>query len=150
MGHAITLTIPPWLLIAEKEFGVEEIPGPNHEKRIVEYHKTTDLKANDDETPWCSSFVNFCVEQSGLVGTKKAWARSWLMWGNKMTVPAFGCVTVLSRNNNPNQGHVGFFLGFGRRETDSSSTFLLLGGNQGNKVSIATFDKSRIVGFRWP
>jgi len=40
---------------------VDEIPGSDHNQRILEYHATTTLPSGDagrDETPWCSSFVN--------------------------------------------------------------------------------------------
>ena len=55
---------PPWFRIAERErlSGVEELPGAAHNPRILEYHRTTILghgAASKDETPWCSSFVNF-------------------------------------------------------------------------------------------
>ncbi|KKK66354.1 hypothetical protein LCGC14_2964930, partial [marine sediment metagenome] len=40
--------------------------------------------ASEDETPWCSSFVNFCVCEAGynpIKETGSARARSWLSWG---------------------------------------------------------------------
>ncbi len=60
----------PWMDIATAELGVHEdsLPG-QHNARIVEYHQTTTLKATDDETPWCSSFVNWVMKQSGRSGT---------------------------------------------------------------------------------
>ncbi|CAN5284894.1 hypothetical protein BH24ACT7_BH24ACT7_15630 [soil metagenome] len=52
-----------WLAIARREMDteVDEIPGSDHNQRILEYHATTTLPSGDagrDETPWCSSFVN--------------------------------------------------------------------------------------------
>lgn len=41
-------------------------------------------------------------------------------------------------------GHVGFYV----RETDKY--VYILGGNQGNKVSIAGYDKGRIIAYRLP
>lgn len=136
---------PVWLDVAEKELGIKEIKGINHEERIVEYHRTTSLNANDDETPWCSSFVNWCVEKSGLRGTKKAWARSWNFWGVKLKVPAYGCIVVMSRGSNPAHGHVGFFVGW-----DGRKKIKVLGGNQGDSVSIVSFPTTRVVSYRWP
>jgi len=142
----IPLMFPPWLILAEQELGISEIKGSSyHNQRILEYHKTTELKANDDETPWCSSFVNWCIVNAALKGTNKAYARSWLMWGNKINIPAFGCVAVLSRTGNPAHGHVGFVVGM-----DDPEKILLLGGNQGDKVSVLSFPKSRLLGYRWP
>eukprot|EP01156_Anaeramoeba_ignava_P011257 Anaeramoba_ignava/a482504_22.p5 GENE.a482504_22~~a482504_22.p5 ORF type:complete len:143 (+),score=5.17 a482504_22:255-683(+) len=75
----------PWFKIALEEMwaGVTEIRGRKHNPRIIEYHKSTTLRASNDETAWCSSFVNWCIEQAGLKGTDSAAARSWLKWGKK-------------------------------------------------------------------
>ena len=54
---------PKWLEIALKEVGVSEIKGGEN-KRILEYHASTTLKAKEDEIPWCSSFVNWCMVQA--------------------------------------------------------------------------------------
>jgi hypothetical protein len=43
-------------------------------------------------------------------------------------------------------GHVGFVVG----EDMARHALLLLGGNQGNAVSVAAFDRNRVVGYRWP
>lgn len=135
--------LPPWLEVAYKEIDTKEIKGSKHEPRIVEYHQTTSLMSQDDETPWCSSFVNWCIKQAGFKGTNSAAARSWLKWGYLMSYPAFGCIVVLSRSK-PWQGHVGFYVGMTERDIG------ILGGNQGDKVSINYYDRSRVIGYRWP
>ncbi len=140
----MTPVIPPWLEIAEGEIGVSEIKGSGSNQRIIEYHKHTALKATADEVPWCSSFVNFCVLKSGNNGTWNAAARSWLSWGVSLKVPAFGCIAVLSRGSSW-QGHVGFWIG-----DPDDKTIRILGGNQGDKVSIENFPKSKVLGYRWP
>lgn len=138
-------TLPPWYLIArnELEAGVEEVAGALHNPRIVEYHQTTTLAATDDETSWCSSFVNWCVENSGRTGTKSAAARSWLNWGLSLTKPRLGCIVVLKRGQHPWQGHVGFYAGM------SGSHILVLGGNQGNEVNISSYHSDRLLSYRW-
>ena len=135
---------PPWLLIALAEQGVKEYSGAADNPRIVEYHRSTTLGprlSNQDETPWCSSFVNWCVERSGYEGTDSAWARSWLNWGQKLTTPRKGCVAVFRRG--ANSGHVGFYLG------DSTNRIRLLGGNQSDAVNIIEIDKAKLLGYRW-
>jgi uncharacterized protein (TIGR02594 family) len=141
----ITPCIPPWLQVAEGELGVSEVPGSGDNPRILEYHKYTALKATSDEVPWCSSFINFCVMKSGLEGTHSAAARSWLGWGVSLSVPAFGCVAVLKRGSLAWQAHVVLWIG----EPDSK-TIRGIGGNQGDKVSIENFSKSKVLGYRWP
>ena len=137
----------PWMPIAENEVGVEEVPGPGDNPRIVEYLKSTNLGKPDnqnDETAWCSAFLNFCVEQAGLKGTNSAWARSWLEWGKEQELGDDwkGCICVLERG--PKSGHVGFLVSYDENRVK------LLGGNQGNAVSYAWFPMDRVLGYRVP
>lgn len=101
---------PRWLEIARGELGTTEIRGGRDNPRVVEYHQATTLKAQDDETSWCSSFVNWSMQQAGVQGTGSAAARSWLNWGQAVTRDAAhvrpGDVIVFPRGNNPAQGHV--------------------------------------------
>lgn len=144
MNTAEKIDTPNWLTIAEKELGIHETPGIENTARIVEYHQLTRLKATDDETPWCSAFINWVMNRAGFEGTESAVAKSWLGWGVSLKVPAFGCVVVLSRGHKW-QGHVGFYIG-----SPSPDTIRVLGGNQGDKVSIQNFPKSLVLGYRWP
>ena len=143
----ITRSAAPWYELAkiEEVTGVEEVRGSRHNPRILEYHATTSLQANDDETPWCSSFVNWCIVQCGLKGTNSALARSWATWQAPLDAPREGCIVVLSRTANPAFGHVAFYAG-----ERPGSRVLLLGGNQGDQVAYSTYPKSRIISMRWP
>ena len=133
---------PAWYKIAIQELGVKEVVGGEN-PRIIEYHSTTTLKADEDEVPWCSAFVNWCIIQAGLKGTNSAMARSWLKWGQEVKNPYKGCVVVVSRGVYP-QGHVGFFV------HEQNGLIGLLAGNQGDAVSISYFNKSKVLGFREP
>jgi|GEM_PF-1983520 len=101
---------PRWLEIARGELGTTEIRGARDNPRVVEYHQATSLKAKDDETSWCSSFVNWSMQQAGVQGSGSAAARSWLNWGQAVPRDAAhvrpGDVIVFPRGNNPAQGHV--------------------------------------------
>lgn len=140
----VTHDLAPWMQVARGELGVAETPGPRHTNRILEYHATTTLRATSDEIAWCSSFVNWVFVQAGILGTSSAAARSWLDWGCEINAPREGCVAVLSRGLNPASGHVGFYVG------SDGGRVRLLGGNQGNAVSIASFPASRVLGYRLP
>lgn len=131
-----------FLQAAFQEMNVKEIKGKNHNPRILQYHKATNLKASTDEVPWCSAFVNFIVQKSDYVGTDSALARSWEHWGNELDRPVPGCVVVLSRGSNPKFGHVGFYL------YETKKNIVLLGGNQGDAVSIGSYLKSRLICYR--
>jgi len=135
---------PPWLVIALKEIGVKEIPGKEHNPRVLEYQQACTLKAADDETAWCSSFVNWCVQKSGWVPTHKANARSWLKWGYKTRVPQRGAVVVFWRGSPSSwKGHVGFFI------KENAKYIWVLGGNQNNKVCIRKYPREKLLQFRW-
>lgn len=138
---------PIWYKIAtrEMETGIDEIVGADrHNPRIVEYHKTTTLEAMDDETPWCSSFVNWCMKKAGETRTESAAARSWLKWGKQLDAPRLGCVVVFSRPPKPTSGHVAFFA---KKDRDR---ILVLGGNQSNQVNISSYPESKLLEYRWP
>lgn len=140
---------PAWLAIALRELDVQEVLGAGDNPRIIEYLKSTTLKTVPkllhDETAWCSSFVNWCVTQAGLVGTNLANARSWLTWGQPLQVPRVGCIAVFSRPDaGPASGHVAFY------ERESSSDIYVFGGNQHNRVCLAPYPRARLISYRWP
>lgn len=135
---------PAWLTVAEGEIGTHEIAGPVDEKRILEYAACTTLHAEDDETAWCSSFVNWCMEMVDITGTKSAAARSWLKWGEPLEQPVEGCVVILKRGAPPS-GHVCLYV----RDYDADH-ITCLGGNQGDQVKYSHYPKSDVLGYRWP
>jgi uncharacterized protein (TIGR02594 family) len=129
--------------IAKSEIGTKEIPGAKDNPRIVEYAATTSLHADDDETPWCSSFVNWVVKQAGLKGTGSAAARSWMTWGIPTPSPVPGCVVVLKRGAPPS-GHVTIY------DRDNGDFIACIGGNQGDQVKISNYPKSDVLAYRIP
>ncbi len=134
-----------WMEIAEGELGQAEVPGSGDNPRIREYHASaSDGHEMADSVPWCSSFCGFVLQEAGITGTGNRMARSYLKWGTKLDTPKFGCVVVLRRGNDPNSGHVGFF------HSRAKGRVFLLGGNQGDKVSVQGFPESQVIGYRWP
>lgn len=130
------------IALAELAAGVAEVPGPGNNPRILLYHSTTSLHATQDSVPWCSSFVNYCVTQAGMHGTNDASAQSWhnTDWGVDVTkAPQAGDIVVFSRTGggaSPGSGHVGFWLDAG------GGIIRVLGGNQGDRVSIDTYPEN--------
>lgn len=135
---------PGWLAIARRELGVHETKGPASTARIVEYHSATTLRSTSDETPWCSSFINWAFAQDGLKATGSARALSFLSWGVFLKEPRLGCVAVLDYGGS--KGHVGFVVG----RSAATKHVYLLGGNQADSVSIKRTAESAIAGYRWP
>jgi uncharacterized protein (TIGR02594 family) len=140
---------PAWLQIAVEELGTREIAGDEHNPRIVQYHQATTLKATTDEVPWCASFVNWCLQEGGSIGSRSAAARSFQTWGLPVKISVnprlgMGSIIVLRRGSNPRQGHVGFYVG------RLPGYVLVLGGNQSNRVQVDAYPFGQILGCRWP
>lgn len=139
------LNKPNWIGIAEGEIGQKEKAGTAHNPKIIEYHATTG-KFKDDETAWCSSFVNWVMNKAGQGGTNSASAISWAKWGKKVDKPAYGAIAVIDWDGpGPGwKGHVGFVVGM------KGSSILLLGGNQSNAVNISSFGTGKVIAYVYP
>lgn len=143
LGSHASVGEPPWLVVARQHIGLAEIPGKEHSPVITGWLTTLKAWWRDDETPWCGVFVAACMREAGME-LPKHWyrAKGWLDWGHELPAPRIGCVVVYERKGG---GHVGFVVG-----RDANGRILTLGGNQGNRVSVAPFDMSRVIGYRWP
>jgi uncharacterized protein (TIGR02594 family) len=134
---------PFWLTVARRNLHVVETPGKTTTPAIARW--LLNLKAwwRDDETPWCGVFVAECLREANQ-RLPRHWYRAlaWNDWGLPLDRPTLGCLVVFARSGG---GHVGFYVGH-----DERGRPMVLGGNQGNRVSIAPFDPARIVGYRWP
>lgn len=136
-------TEPAWLTHARTYLGTAEIPGKATAPVIARWLRELKSWWSDDEMPWCGTFVAACLRESGLPVAKHWYrAKDWLNWGNSLAEPILGCIVVYERTGG---GHVGFVVG-----RDVLGRIVTLGGNQGNKVSIAPFDAVRVLGYRWP
>jgi len=133
------------LLRALQEVGVKEIKGTKHAPEILKYLEWAgfDKLFNDDETAWCSTFVNAMAESLCLERSHKANARSWLEVGEPVQDPQPGDVVIFWRGS-PNdwRGHVGIFV------SERNGYIYTLGGNQGDQVSVAPYLKQRLLGYR--
>lgn len=148
------IEVPPWVDIAEGELWVRERRGRSaHNPRIIEYHATTTLSAERDETPWCSSFINWCMEEAGYEGTRSALARSWLSWGAASS-NMLGSVVVIRRRvrgqDDFNGSYSGFHVGFFMRSNDR--VIRMLSGNARNGVRYTNYPLRRydVMGYRMP
>lgn len=134
---------PTWIDEARSHIGTSEIKGVRHEPKILRWWRMIKRGGiKSDEIPWCAAFVGACLEEAGIRSSRFESAKSYLDWGLSIPYPVYGCVVVFSRDGG---GHVGFVVGLDQRHR-----LLVLGGNQGDKVSIAPFDRSRVAGYRWP
>lgn len=131
------------ILTALSQYGQKEIVGVQHNDSIVKYAKEAGFAwVNDDETPWCSIFMNWIAMKTGYERTNKANAKSWLEIGIPVSTPETGDVVVFSRGANTAQGHVGLFI------AKRYGLVYVLGGNQGDAVSITPYKESDVIGYR--
>lgn len=133
---------------ARQDIGQKEIPGPEANPVIMSWWRHVDYKPpNGDETANCSAAMNAWHFESGIPGTRAPNARSWEHWGQKLKKPKFGCVTVEWRND-PNgwEGHVTLWMGPGSKP----GTYMALGANQNNQVSIEERSTAKVIGYREP
>lgn len=142
--------------LAARFVGVKEIAGAVHNPLVVAMLKLVAPGVSDDETAWCSAFVNWVAWLLGCQRSNSLAARSWLKVGAEVwpgDARAGFHVVVLKRGggNQPGPevtsgapGHVGFFDGF---DPDGKRVWVL-GGNQGNAVSRAAFPRADILGIR--
>lgn len=133
---------------------IRELPGAAHHPLIQWWHLLCALGSNQpDETPWCSSFVNGICWDLDLPRTKSAAARSWLTIGESVQLHAAAPgydVVILQRGDGQQPGahviaapgHVGFYAG------QTPTEVFVLGGNQGNAVTVQGFPRSRVLGVR--
>lgn len=148
------MTVTPYQ-IAERFIGLREVGGAVSNPSISAMLSLYSDAILPDETPWCSAFVTYACWLLNLPHSKSLAARSWLKVGEPIALadcrPGFD-VVILNRAggpptpNKPGPGHVGFFAG-----TQSSGVdmrVLVLGGNQSNSVSVASFKATDILGLR--
>lgn len=137
--------------IAMRFTGTKEVAGVASNPLVLAMLKLDGDWPQDDSVPWCSAFANFVAHLLRLPRSKALNARSWLKVGTPIPVgdakPGFD-VVILNRQNGPTNpdldgpGHVGFFGGI------EGQNVIVLGGNQGDAVSLARFPVADILGVR--
>ena len=124
--------------------GMKEKPGNQDEPFILWALSLCGLGGHD-ETPWCSAFMNAICYVLGLSRSGSAAARSWLAVGTPVDINAAQVgmdIVITSREGSPTAGHVGAFAGY------DGDRIKILGGNQGDMVSVRSFPRSVVLGIR--
>lgn len=101
---------------------------------------------NVQNTPWCAAFMNMVLKRCSIKGTGSNLARSFLKIGTKVelkdAIP--GDLVVFKRGNSNWQGHIATLV----KKHDGEPYIEVLGGNQGDSVSIAKYAVASILGIR--
>jgi uncharacterized protein (TIGR02594 family) len=154
---------PDWLAEMRRINGLSEKPGSADEPKILamaDYIAKTfpDMASycaqyKHDSIAWCGLCAAYCMACAdppirppfGKIDTDRfLWAKAWgddPVFGTVLSAPRVGCVAVLTRSGG---GHVAFY------ESTNGSNYMLRGGNQGDRVSLAAFPKSSVIALVWP
>lgn len=136
---------PGWLTLARGELGTVEGIGSSNNPKVVRYFADAGFAGvKDDATAWCAAFVGAMLHRAGHTPSGSLAARSYEGWGVGLAQPVLGCIGTKRRGGSTWQGHVGIVVAADRTHVT------LLGGNQGDKVSTASFARSEFTAFRWP
>lgn len=123
----------------------QSVMGLNENNPVLkQYLQKANPNLDPSVTPWCAGFVGSVLNASGLKGTGSLMAKSYLNYGQPTDKPQIGDIVVLNRTDDPKLGHVGFFAGM------DGNNVKILGGNQGNQVSVKSFPASSVAGYRQP
>lgn len=125
-----------------KTFGTVEVSGAGNNPSIMAWAKATgqDRVYRADSIAWCGLWMAYVALQAGWEPpVNPLWARNWLNFGKVTVVPMLGDVLIFARGN---AGHVGVYVG------EDAAAYHVLGGNQGDKVSIKRIAKNRLLGAR--
>lgn len=149
MRHLVTSAYE----IAEQYIGTKEIAGVADNPLVVAMLKLDAGWPESDEVPWCSAFVNWIAWQLNLPRSQSLRARSWLNVGTAVSLgnAEQGMDVVILKRGKGEQpgpevikapGHVGFYSYHGLEYIH------LLGGNQGDKVSIGKYKMEDVLDVR--
>ena len=139
--------ILPWLEEANHLMNTEEGKGSKNNQEILDWAKDLEIHYPKDSIAWCGLFVAHCVGATlpeEPLPANPLGARQWERFGDS-TQPRVGAVMVFWRETlQSGLGHVGFYMG------EDEDGYLILGGNQRDKVSLAWFGKDRFLNAHWP
>lgn len=142
---------PPWLVEALSLVGTSERVGRSNKSNPVVVAMFGDCGhagvKNSISTPWCAAFVGSVLKRATLPNTGSLRAKSYIRYGehvhdewDESAEHKRGDIVVLTRGAKSSPyGHVGFYVG------ETATRVKILGGNQGDAVSVESFPKDRVV-----
>lgn len=146
----MSIASPPWFIEAGRLKGVVEGAGAKNNPTILGWAQKLGgwiakfYKA--DSTAWCGLFQAHCMSV-GLPGEKlpdnPLGALNWAKFGIELGRPSPGAILVFNRPG-AGLGHVGQYV------AEAGDSYLVRGGNQGDKVCDEWIAKERCVAIRWP
>lgn len=137
----------PWLTEARRMRGLREAQGRASNPQIMAWADILDIDYPGDDTAWCGLFVGAMLAKTlpeERLPKNPLGARQYLGFGMHCQ-PKQGAVLVFWRHSKTDwRGHVGFY------ESEDRTHYSVLGGNQGDAVSVVRIAKERLLAARWP
>ncbi len=137
---------------AETLLGKKEVKDNQELKDFLKKYGE-DIAINPAKTAWCAAFINACERSVGNPGSGKINARSFEVYGDtvynkskkigSLKDAQRGDICVFERGSSNWQGHVTYF-----HSLRDSLSINVLGGNQGDSVSIAPYGLSKLLCIR--
>lgn len=139
------MPVLPWMELALKEIGTLEGKGSANNPKVVAYYKDAGFPGvTQDAVAWCAAFVGAILARSGNPNTHSLMALTYEKFGVPLVTPIYGCIAVKKRKGAASWNrHVGFVVAANKEK------IWLVGGNQGDAVSIAAFPRADFTAFRW-
>lgn len=138
------LSLPRMVTEGLKLHGTLEIPGSANNPTIMAWAKEVGLQRayTADSVPWCGLFMAVVAKRSDKqFPTDPLWALNWAKFGESVGQPGLGDTLTFTREGG---GHVGIYI------AEDKAAYHVLGGNQGDKVSIVRIAKTRLYRARRP
>jgi uncharacterized protein (TIGR02594 family) len=130
---------PPYLETAKLYVGLNEY---DNREKLEDF-----LNIDPVDFSWCAAFINAALRENNIPQSEKPLlARSFLNWGEPVEEPKLGDIVIFPRGNEGWQGHVAFYIK--TIEKDNITYYLVLGGNQNNKVSYELYPAENAIGLR--
>ena len=133
---------PPWITEGMKTLGWHEV---NDKAKLAAWLKSGGKALGDPaKLPWCGDWAETTVAKTlpnEKLPENPFFAQNWATFGVP-TPPVRWCFGVIRWS--PSSGHVCNILG------QHGANYVVLGGNQRDRVSIAEFPKSAFIAFRMP
>jgi uncharacterized protein (TIGR02594 family) len=123
---------------AHRPDGLDAMAAVSGNELIAEARKYLGRNPTGWSRQWCGRFLDMVLRKTGHKGGGNL-ARGYLKYGKRLPGPRVGAIAVFSRRGG---GHVGIVTG-----VDSNGNPIVISGNYSDRVAIATFPASRVLGY---
>jgi uncharacterized protein (TIGR02594 family) len=123
---------------ARRSDGLNAMAAISGNDLIAEARKYLGGNPTGWSSEWCGRFLDMVLKKTGHKGGGNL-ARGYLKYGKRLPGPQVGAIAVFSRRGG---GHVGIVTG-----VDSNGNPIVISGNYNDRVAIATYPASRVLGY---